>query len=48
MHHINKQSNIKSTEYLGRIKSSNLRRQVVLCSKCHHKVHNGKYVGKKL
>ena len=48
LHHINKRSNIKSLDYLGKMKSSVLRRQVILCSVCHHKLHKGIYQGKKL
>lgn len=43
MHHLNKVSNIKNSDYLSFIKRSNQRKQIVLCSSCHHEVHNGVY-----
>lgn len=49
MHHVNKQSNIKSSlPYSKRVRIANLRKQVVLCKDCHIKVHKGTYSGKRL
>jgi len=48
MHHVNKRSNIRASDYLSHIKISNLRRTVVLCKSCHIKVHQGFYSGSRL
>lgn len=47
-HHVNKRRNIKTSDYLNFQKIVHIRRQVTLCSNCHHKLHKGIYNGKKL
>jgi len=48
IHHVRKLSNTKRKDYLSTMMSRMNRKQVPVCKKCHNKIHQGVYDGKRV